>query len=66
MNRAAGGYVLLDVIAALAVVLAGLTLVLGTISTLGRATIRQAERVHAVIEQRNTDAKDRTVELPAR
>ena len=57
---------LLDVVAAMAIALAGLTLVLGTISTLGRVTLRQAERVRAIIEQRNTDAKDRTVAFPAR
>jgi bifunctional N-acetylglucosamine-1-phosphate-uridyltransferase/glucosamine-1-phosphate-acetyltransferase GlmU-like protein len=58
--------VLLDVVAAMAIALAGLTLVLGTISTLGRVTLRQAERVRTIIEQRNTDAKDRTVAFPAR
>ena len=57
---------LLDVVAAMAIALVGLTLVLGTISTLGRVTMRQAERVHAIIEQRNADAKDRTVTFPAR
>ncbi|OHD68460.1 MAG: hypothetical protein A2177_03525 [Spirochaetes bacterium RBG_13_68_11] len=60
------GSVLLDVVAAMAIALAGLTLVLGTISTLGRVTMRQAERVHAIIEQRNADAKDRAVAFPAR
>jgi bifunctional N-acetylglucosamine-1-phosphate-uridyltransferase/glucosamine-1-phosphate-acetyltransferase GlmU-like protein len=60
------GSVLLDVVAAMAIALVGLTLVLGTISTLGRVTMRQAERVHAIIEQRNTDAKDRAVAFPAR
>ena len=60
------GFVLLDVVAAMAITVAGLTLVLGTISTLGRVTMRQAERVHAIIEQRNTDAKDRAVAFPTR
>jgi hypothetical protein len=60
------GSVLLDVVAAMAIALAGLTIVLGTISTLGRVALRQAERVHAIIEQRNTDAKNRTVVFPAR
>lgn len=60
------GSVLLDVVAAMAIALAGLTLVLGTIATLGRVTMRQAERVHAIIEQRNTDAKDRAVAFPTR
>jgi bifunctional N-acetylglucosamine-1-phosphate-uridyltransferase/glucosamine-1-phosphate-acetyltransferase GlmU-like protein len=60
------GFVLLDVVAAMAIALAGLTLVLGTIATLGRVTMRQAERVHAIIEQRNTDAKDRAVAFPTR
>ena len=60
------GSVLLDVVAAMAIALAGLTLVLGTISTLGRVTMRQAERVHAIIEQRNADAKDRAVAFPTR
>jgi bifunctional N-acetylglucosamine-1-phosphate-uridyltransferase/glucosamine-1-phosphate-acetyltransferase GlmU-like protein len=50
----------------MAITLAGLTLVLGTISTLGRVAMRQAERVHAIIEQRNTDAKDRAVAFPTR
>jgi bifunctional N-acetylglucosamine-1-phosphate-uridyltransferase/glucosamine-1-phosphate-acetyltransferase GlmU-like protein len=63
---ASRGFVLLDVVAAMAVALAGLALVLGTISTLGRVAIRQAEHVHAIIEQRNADAKDRVVTFPAR
>jgi bifunctional N-acetylglucosamine-1-phosphate-uridyltransferase/glucosamine-1-phosphate-acetyltransferase GlmU-like protein len=66
LRGASRGFVLLDVVAALAVVLTGLALVLGTVSTLGRITIRQAERVHAIIERRNADAKDRAVEFPAR
>jgi hypothetical protein len=60
------GYVLLDVIAAMAVALTGLALVMGTLSTLGRVAIREAARVHAIIEQRNTDAKDRAVAFPGR
>jgi bifunctional N-acetylglucosamine-1-phosphate-uridyltransferase/glucosamine-1-phosphate-acetyltransferase GlmU-like protein len=63
---ASRGFVLLDVVAAMAVALTGLAIVLGTLSSLGRIAIRQAERVHAVIEQRNTDAKDRAVATPAR
>jgi hypothetical protein len=66
LKRSSRGFVLLDLVAAMAVALTGLALVLGTISTLGRATIRQAERVHAIIERRNADAKDRAVEFPAR
>lgn len=66
VNRAPGGYVLLDAVAALAVVVTGLALVLGTVSAVGRVAIRQAERVHAIIEQRNADAKDRGTSLPAR
>ena len=66
MNRTAGGYMLLDAVAALAVVVTGLALVLGTVSAVGRVAIRQAERVHAIVEQRNADAKERGASLPAR
>lgn len=66
VNRTAGGYMLLDAVAALAVVVTGLALVLGTVSAVGRVAIRQAERVHAIVEQRNADAKERGASLPAR
>jgi hypothetical protein len=58
--------VLLDAVAALVVVLAGFAIVLGALSTVGSATIRQAQRVRAIVEQRNADAKDRPVDFPAR
>jgi len=66
MNRSERGYVLLDAVAALAVVVTGLALVLGAVSAVGRVAIRQAGRVHAIVERRNEDAKDRGVGLPAR
>jgi bifunctional N-acetylglucosamine-1-phosphate-uridyltransferase/glucosamine-1-phosphate-acetyltransferase GlmU-like protein len=66
MNRAARGYVLLDAVAALAVVVTGLALALGAVSAVGRIAIRQAERVHAIVEQRNADAKDRGAGLSGR
>jgi len=66
VNRSERGYVLLDAVAALAVVVTGLALVLGSVSAVGRVAIRQAERVHAIVEQRNEDARDRGAGLPAR
>jgi len=51
--------VLLDVVAAMAIAVAGLALVAGSVSTLARVAMRQAARVHAIIEERNADATAR-------
>ena len=60
-RRGTRGYVLLDVIVAMAIALVGLTAFMGSLSALGRISLRQASRVHTIIEQRNTDAQSRAV-----
>jgi hypothetical protein len=59
MNRGTRGWVLLDVVAALAVAVAGLAIVAGSVSTLARVAMREAARVHEIIEERNGDAMAR-------
>ncbi len=59
VSRGSRGWVLLDVVAAMAVAVAGLALVAGSVSTLARVAMRQAARVHEIIEERNADATAR-------
>jgi hypothetical protein len=56
LSRGTRGWVLLDVVAALAVAVAGLAIVAGSVSTLARAAMREAARVREIIEERNGDA----------
>lgn len=55
-----GGFILLDALAALTIALAGMAILLASLSTLGRIAIRQSARIQALIEERNADAQDRT------
>jgi hypothetical protein len=59
MSRGTRGWVLLDVVAALAVAVAGLTIVAASVSTLARVSMREAARVREIIEERNEDALER-------
>jgi hypothetical protein len=59
MSRGTRGWVLLDVVAALAVAVAGLAIVAGSVSTLSRVAMREAARVREIIEERNEDAMAR-------
>ena len=59
MSRGTRGWVLLDVVAALAVAVAGLAIVAGSVSTLARVAMREAARVREIIEERNADALER-------
>jgi type II secretory pathway pseudopilin PulG len=61
MRRGSGqrGFVLLDVLVALVIVLLGLAVFLGNLGAAQRIAARQASRAAAIIEQRNADAKDR-------
>jgi hypothetical protein len=59
MSRGTRGWVLLDVVAALAVAVAGLAIVAGSVSTLARVALRQAALVREIIEERNGDAMAR-------
>jgi hypothetical protein len=52
------GYVLLDVLAALAIVLVGLSVLLGDLGAVQRAAARSNARSAATIEKRNADAKE--------
>jgi len=54
------GYILLDVLAALLIVLIGFAVFLGGISLAASLSVRQAQKVQKMIEQRNVDAKDQT------
>lgn len=56
-----GGYILLDVLVALLIVVIGFAVFLGGISLAGSLTVRQAQRVLGMIEQRNADARDQAV-----
>ena len=56
-----GGYVLLDVLAALLIAAIGFVVVLGAMSLAGSAAVRQAQRVEHMIEQRNANAKNQAV-----
>lgn len=59
MSRGTRGWVLLDVVAALAVAVAGLAMVAGSVSTLARVAMREAAHVREIIEERNADALER-------
>ena len=60
MRRREGdaGYVPLDLLVAFLIVVIGFAVLLGGISLAGALTVRQAERVQLMIEQRNADAKE--------
>ncbi len=55
------GYILLDVLVALLIVIIGFAVFLGGISLAGSLTVRQARRVEGMIEQRNADARDQII-----
>jgi hypothetical protein len=57
------GYVLLDVLVALFIILLGFGVFLGGLSLAGRTTVRRDERVNRIIEQRNSHATDQAVLL---
>jgi uncharacterized membrane protein len=61
-----GGYILLDALAALAIVLVGMAILLSSLSAIGRIALRQSARTRALIEARNTDARDRAGILRAK
>lgn len=60
-RRGEAGYILLDVLVALFIVVIGFAVFLGGISLAGSLTVRQAQRVLGMIEQRNADARDQAV-----
>ncbi len=55
------GFVLLDVLAALAIALIGLAVFFGGLAGVARLVARQGERVRLTLEQRSSDAKSQTV-----
>lgn len=55
------GYILLDVLVGLAVIAIGFAVFLGSLSVAGRITSRQGETLAALIEERNTHARERAV-----
>jgi hypothetical protein len=56
-----GGYILLDVVVALFIIMIGFAVFLGGIGLAGSLGARQNARVHSMIEQRNILAKEHTV-----
>ncbi len=64
-SRGQQGYILLDVLAALAIALIGLAVFLGSLAGAGRLTAAQAERVSRTLEQRNSDATSQVISIPS-
>ena len=60
-KREEGGYILLDVLVALFIVLVGFVVVLGGMSLTWSLAAKQNARVQSMIQQRNADAKDHPV-----
>lgn len=56
-----GGYVLLDALGALCIVLVGFSVFLGCIGLAGRTAARRQEEALALIERRNAYERERTV-----
>jgi hypothetical protein len=59
VKRGGRGWILLDVVAALAVALAGIAAAAATLATLARVAAREAADVRAIVEERNADATGR-------
>ena len=65
-RRGEHGYILLDVLIAMGIVLVGLAVVFGGLGVAARLAVVQGERVRLAVEARNEDAKDRPVFFTAR
>ena len=63
-RRGERGFVLLDVLAALAIAMIGISVFLGGLSSALRIAGRQGERVQHAVEQRNADAEAQEVTFP--
>jgi type II secretory pathway pseudopilin PulG len=63
-RRAERGFILLDVLAALAIAMIGISVFLGGLSGVMRIAGRQGERVHHAVEQRNADAEAQEITFP--
>jgi hypothetical protein len=55
------GYILLDLVITLFIVMIGFAVFLGGISLAGSLSVRQNARVQGMIEERNAHAKEHTV-----
>ncbi len=60
-RRGTRGYILLDALVAMAIALIGLATFMGSLSALGRIALRQAARIHTIVDQRNADEQGRAV-----
>jgi hypothetical protein len=60
-GNADGGYVLLDALVALCIVVVGFSVFLGGIGLAGRIASRRLEAALGLIEQRNAHERERTV-----
>ncbi len=60
-RRADQGYILLDVLVGLFIILLGFGVFLGGLSLTARTALRRDQRVHAIIEARNSRAADHAV-----
>ncbi len=57
-GKADQGYILLDVLVGLFIILLGFGVFLGGLSLAGRTSLRRDQRLNAIIEQRNSHAAD--------
>ncbi len=55
------GFILLDVLVGLSVIAIGFAVFMGSLSVAGRITSRQGDALAALIEERNTHARERAV-----
>jgi hypothetical protein len=63
-RRGEYGWILLDVLSALAVAFVGLSVVIGGLAGAGRMTAAQRERVTRIVQERNTDAESQVSTFP--
>ena len=55
------GFILLDVLVGVFIVMVGFTMILGGMSVAGSLAVKQNIRVESMIQQRNADAKNHQV-----
>ncbi len=63
--RGSGGYILLDVLVTLLIVLIGFAVFLSSVGIAGRTAVARTKKVLAIVERRNADALDRAVVFQA-
>jgi type II secretory pathway pseudopilin PulG len=64
-DRRDAGFVLLDVLVTLLIVLIGFAVFLSSVSIAGKTAVARNQRVLSIVERRNADARDRVVVFQA-